>query len=133
MASSSARLIRKVLIGLFAGLGLLVLERVGALDQLTGGALGPGFDWNNDYQLVEHLRTVVVRRGLTHDAKDCLLFIVNGNDAPNAQRMQVMEKHSGTCPGPRGSLPRLFTLRVDRVSHTVETDSGSPDQFHPLP
>lgn len=132
--SPKARLIRRVLIALMAGLGLVVLERAGVLDTLSRpGFLPSRIDWTNDYALIEHLRGDVVDRGLTKDAKECLLFIVNGNDPPNAVRMKVMEKHSGTCPGDKGTLPLLFTLRVDRLGHTVQTDAGSPGLFHTLP
>ncbi len=132
--SPKARLLRRVLIALMAGLGLVVLERTGVLDKATGTSLfGPRIDWSSDYALVEYLRGVVVDRGLTRDAKDCLLFVVNGNDPPNAVRMKVMEKHSGACPGDKTTLPLLFTLKVDRLGQTVQTDSGSPGLFHPLP
>ena len=118
---------------LIAGLAILLLARSGVLDRGMQqlGLAGP-LDWSNDYQLVEHLRGMVVRRGLTHDSGDCLLFIINGNDPPNAMRMQVMEKHSGSCPGARGELPLLFTLRVDRLGRSLQTDAGSPGRFHPF-
>ncbi len=83
--------------------------------------------------MVEHLRRLVVQRGLTGDRKECLLFVINGNDPPQAQRMQVWEKHTGGCPGAHGQLPVLFTLRVDRDRHSVQTDQGSPGHFHALP
>jgi len=122
-----------VAVALLAGIVLVILSRMGMLD----GALGPisqsQLNWDNDYQLVEHLRDVVVRRGMTKDPKDCLLFSINGNDPPNAVRMRVLEKHTGSCPGAKGQLPLLFTLRVDRQAHTVQTDQGAPGQFHALP
>lgn len=119
---------------LVAGVAMLLVARTGLLDRgMQQLGLAAPLDWSNDYQLVEHLRGVVVRRGLTHDAGDCLLFIIDGNDPPNAMRMRVMEKHSGSCPGTRGELPQLFTLRVDRLGRTVQTDAGSPGHFHPLP
>ena len=131
--SPRARLLQRVLVALLAGLALVALQRFGLLDRLSGGAMPRGLDWSNDYQLVEQLRRVVVRNGLTHDSGDCLLFVINGNDPPDASRMDVMEKHSGACPGTRGQLPKLFTLKVDRVAHAVQDDAGSPGSFHPLP
>ncbi len=131
--SPRTRLVQRVLVALLAGLALLGLQRFGLLDRLSGGAMPRGLDWSNDYQLVEQLRRVVVRNGLTHDSGDCLLFVINGNDPPDASRMDVMEKHSGACPGTRGQLPKLFTLKVDRVAHAVQDDAGSPGSFHPLP
>ena len=116
-----------------AGLLVVVLHFTGLLDQLQRRIFPPRVNWNNDYSVVEHLRTRVTRDGLTHDAPDCLLFIINGNDPPDAQRIRVMEKHNASCPGTPGELPRLFTLRVDRAAGSVQTDQGSPGQYHPLP
>ena len=127
------QVLRRVLLAGLIGLSLLLLDRAGLLERWLGAGGPRGLNWNNDYQVVEYLRPLVVRRGLTGDSKDCLLFIINGNDPPDASRFDVMEKHSGSCPGARGQLPKLFTLRVDRVDHRVATDAGSPGQFHPLP
>ena len=127
------RIVQRVLLALLAGLALLALQRLGLLDRLSGGAMPRGLDWSSDYQLVEQLRRVVVRDGLTHDSGDCLLFVINGNDPPDATQMDVMEKHSGSCPGTRGQLPKLFTLKVNRIGHVVQDDAGSPGSFHPLP
>lgn len=132
--SQKRRLLSRVVVALAAGLCLVGLEKMGMLDGLTRpGLFGSRLDWSSDYPLVQHLRDLVVSRGLTHDSKECLLFVVNGNDPPNAVRMRVMEKHSGTCPGEKGTLPLLFTLQVDRLNHTVQTDSGTPGRFHDLP
>lgn len=131
--SPRSRAIRRILLALLIGLSVLMLERTGLVEQWLGQLQPSHLDWRNDYQLVEQLRTLVVRKGLTHDRKDCLLFIIDGNDPPTGTRMQVMEKHSGTCPGTPGQLPRLFTLKVDRLAHQVQSDAGSPGQFHPLP
>ena len=130
--SVRGRVVQRVLVALLAGLALLGLERAGLLDRLSGSILPSGLDWSSDYPLVEYLRGLVVRDGLTHDSKDCLLFVINGNDPPDASRMDVMEKHSGSCPGTRGQLPKLFTLKVNRIAHSVQTDAGSPGSFHPL-
>ncbi len=118
---------------MLAGALVVVLHFTGVLPRLQGRFFPEPVDWHNDYKTVEHLRDQVVTSGLTHDAKDCLLFIINGNDAPSAQRFEVMEKHSGACPGQRGQLPHLFTLRVDREHGVVETDQGSPGRFHAMP
>ncbi len=128
-----SRIVQRVLVALLAGLVLLALQRSGLLDRLSGSAFPSALDWSGDYPLVEHLRRLVVRDGLTHDSPDCLLFVINGNDPPDASRMDVMEKHSGACPGTRGQLPKLFTLKVNRVAHSVQSDAGSPGSFHPLP
>ena len=132
-AWTRGRFIRRILIAALAGVTLLLLERTGVIERTLGQLQPERFDWSSDYPLVEHMRTVVVDRGLTHDRKDCLLFIINGNDPPDASRLEVMEKHSGTCPGTRGELPKLFTLKVNRLARTVQTDAGTPGIFHPLP
>lgn len=117
---------------MLCGVLVVVLHFTGTLDRLQQRFLPRPVNWSNDYAVVEHLRDEVVRDGLTHDAKECLLFIINGNDPMEAQRIQVMEKHSGTCPGARGQLPKLFTLKIDRVKGEVESDQGTPGIFHPL-
>ena len=130
---SSPRQLRTRIIAIVAaGALVVVLHFTGLLDELTRRVFPPRIDWNNDYSVVEHLRAEVIADGLTRDAPDCLLFIIDGNDPPQSQRIRVMEKHNAACPGTPGELPRLFTLRVDRAAHTVQTDHGSPGQFHPL-
>ncbi len=131
--SVRGRIVQRVLVALLAGLALLALQRSGLLDRLSGSAFPSALDWSSDYPLVEHLRRLVVRDRLTRDSPDCLLFVINGNDPPDATRMDVMEKHSGSCPGTRGQLPKLFTLKVDRAARSVQSDNGSPGSFHPLP
>ena len=120
------------LLALLVGVSLLLLDRSGLLERWLGQMSPARLDWTNDYSVVEYLRPLVIRRGLTKDAKDCLLFIINGNDPPTGSRFDVMEKHSGACPGARGELPKLFTIKVDRVGHAITTDAGSPGQFHPF-
>ena len=123
---------RVAAIGL-AGVLVVLLHFTGLLDGLQRRLFPPPVNWANDYAVVEHLRDQVVDDGLTRDAKACLLFIINGDDPPEAQRIRVMEKHNAGCPGTAGQLPKLFTLRVDRTKGVVENDQGSPDQFHAMP
>ena len=141
--SVAGRQLATRIIGIVAiGVLIVVLHFTGVLDRLQQRFFPAPVDWNRDYSVVEHLRRLVVRRGLTSDRKECLLFVINGNDPADAQRIQVWEKHSGTCPRPgaprqtdsgHAPLPVLFTLRVDRTHHTVQSDRGSPGQFHALP
>lgn len=116
-----------------AGALVAVLHFTGTLDRLQHRLFPPRVDWKNDYSVAQYLRDRVVDSGLTTDSKDCLLFIINGNDPLDAQRFRVVEKSTGKCPGPRGKLLQLFTLRIDRNAGTVQTDNGSPGMFHPLP
>ena len=119
------------------GVAIVVLHFTGVLGTLQQRLFPPPVDWNRDYAVVEHLRDLVVRDGLTRDRKACLLFVINGNDPPQAQRIQVWQKRIKGCPtqpgATKGALPVLFTLRVDREHHTVQDDQGSPGQFHALP
>ena len=116
-----------------SGVLIVVLHFTGTLDAVQRRIFQQPVHWNDDYSVVEHLRDRVVRDGLTRDAQDCLLFIIDGNDPSEAQRIRVMEKHNARCPGAPGVLPRLFTLRVDRSRGLVEDDRGSPGQFRPTP
>ena len=122
---------------LCVGVAIVVLHFTGVLGGLQRRLFPPPVDWNRDYSVVEHLRTLVVRDGLTTDSKACLLFVINGNDPPQAQRIQVWQKRSPGCPkqagSMKGALPVLFTLRVDRDHHTVQDDQGSPGHFHDMP
>ena len=128
------RQLRTRILAIFAAGALVVaLHFTGLLGRLQRQVFPPRLNWSNDYSVVEHLRAEVTSDGLTHDAPDCLLFIIDGNDPPQAQRIRVMEKHNAACPGTPDQLPRLFTLRVDRAAGTVQTDAGSPGRYHPLP
>lgn len=130
--SLKRRIWRRILIMLPITALVWGLAYTGKLDILADRLSTSQMNWMNDYQLIEHLRHVVVEKGLTHDQKDCLLFVTNGNDPLNAVRMRVMEKHVGKCPGDKNTLPLLFTLKVDKINKTVESDYGSPGEFHPL-
>ncbi|GBQ24133.1 hypothetical protein AA0472_1320 [Acetobacter estunensis NRIC 0472] len=112
---------------------MIVLAKTGALDRMLDRYTFKPMSWFDNNALVQHLRVTVTHNGMTGDRADCLLFIVNGDTPPQATLIDVMEKHSGSCPVPDGSLPKLFTLRVDRPAQRVETDQGSPGLFHPIP
>lgn len=112
---------------------MIVLAKSGILERLVDRYTFSAQSWYDDTALVQHLRLKVTQNGMTHDRPDCLLFVVNGNDQPTASRIDVMEKSTGTCPAPKGELPKLFTLKVDRMNRIVLSDQGSPGQFHPIP
>nr|WP_298797004.1 hypothetical protein [uncultured Acetobacter sp.] len=111
---------------------MIVLAKTGVMETLTDRYTFRSESWYDDTALVHHLRVMVTHNGMTQIKPDCLLFVVNGNDPPTGSRIDVMQKTSGTCPGPKGDLPKLFTLRVDRMNHVIMSDQGSPDLFHPL-
>ncbi|GBR04065.1 hypothetical protein [Acetobacter oeni] len=112
---------------------MIILAKSGLMDRLVDQYTFKPTSWFDDTALVQHLRMTVTRNGMTGDRPDCLLFVVNGNSPPTATMIDVMEKHSGTCPKPDLSLPKLFTLRVDRPAQRVETDQGTSGTFHPIP
>lgn len=112
---------------------MIVLAKTGVIDTLTDRYTFRPESWFDDTALVRHLRVVVTHNGMTNIKPDSLLFVVNGNDPPTGSRIDVMQKTSGSCPGPKGELPKLFTLRIDRMNHVIMSDQGSPTQFHPMP
>ncbi|MFT8655810.1 MAG: hypothetical protein ABF785_03860 [Acetobacter papayae] len=125
--------LRRIAFVLPLALLMIGLSKSGLMDRVVDRYTFRPESWFDDTALIRHLRLVVTHNGMTHDRPECLLFIVNGNDAPTASRMDVMEKHSGSCPGPKGELPKLFTLQVNRMERTVMSDQNSPGQFHPIP
>lgn len=127
------RIVRRVLMLIPMAALVILVGRMGWLDQAADKLTFSRTSWFDNTALVEHFRTVVTHNGMTADTKDCLLFVVNGNDPADATRIQVMEKHSGKCPGDRNTLPLLFTLRIDRLDQKALTDWKSPGMFHPLP
>ncbi|GAN86740.1 hypothetical protein LU298_15740 [Komagataeibacter intermedius] len=127
------RIVRRVLMIVPMAALVFLVGRMGWLDQAADRLTFSRTSWFDNTALVEHFRTIVTHNGMTSDSKDCLLFVVNGNDPPDATRIDVMEKHSGKCPGDRSTLPRLFTLQIDRVDQQAQTDWQSPGVFHPLP
>lgn len=111
---------------------MIVVAKTGMLDRVVDHYTFRQTSWFDDTALVQHLRTMVTHNGMTGDRPECLLFVVDGNSPPDATKIEVMEKHSGSCPNPDGSLPRLFTLKVDRTGQRIYTDQGDPGTFHPV-
>lgn len=126
-------ILRRLALVLPISLLVIVLAKSGVLDTMADRYTFKPESWFEDTALVRHLRVLVTNNGMSHDRPDCLLFVVNGNDAPTATRIDVMQKHSGTCPGPKDELPKLFTLRIDRLNKVIMSDQGSPGTFHPIP
>ncbi|GBQ94402.1 hypothetical protein AA23498_2018 [Acetobacter nitrogenifigens DSM 23921 = NBRC 105050] len=126
-------IIRRLIMVVPLSLGAIFLARSGILDRMVDSYTFQPTSWFDDSALVRHLRNVVTHNGMTGDRPDCLLFIVDGNSPPDGTKIDVMEKHSGSCPNPDKSLPKLFTLKVDRVDRQVFSDQGSPGTFHLIP
>lgn len=125
--------LRRLVFVLPLALLMIGLSKSGIMDRVVDRYTFRPESWFDDTALIRHLRLVVTHNGMTHDRPECLLFIVNGNDAPTATRMDVMQKHTDSCPGPKGELPKLFTLQVNRMERTVLSDQNSPGTFHPIP
>ena len=94
-------ILRRLALVLPISLLVIVLAKSGVLDTMADRYTFKPESWFEDTALVRHLRVLVTHNGMSHDRPDCLLFVVNGNDAPTATRIDVMQKHSGTCPGPK--------------------------------
>ncbi|MGO2958758.1 MAG: hypothetical protein ACTIDN_06935 [Acetobacter sp.] len=126
-------IVRRLMLVLPITILVIGLAKSGVLDTMADRYTFQPESWFDDTALVRHLRVLVTHNGMSHDNPDCLLFVVNGNDPSTGSRIDVMQKHSGTCPGPKDDLPKLFTLRVDRLNRTIMSDQGSPGTFHPIP
>ncbi|PMP98628.1 hypothetical protein [Komagataeibacter saccharivorans] len=131
--SLKQRILRRVMMIVPMAALVFLVGRMGWLDQAADKLTFSRTSWFDNTAVVEHFRTIVTHNGMTSDAKDCLLFVINGNDPPDATRLEVLEKHSGKCPGDRNTLPHLFTIQIDRLNQTAQTDWQSPGMFHPLP
>ncbi|GAJ29908.1 hypothetical protein AA0498_0983 [Acidomonas methanolica] len=125
-------IIRRLLVVLPASLLMVVLMKTGVLDVAADRMTFDKLAWFDDTKLVEHLRILVTHNGMTDEPGRCLVFIVNGNDPLNAQRIDVMAKHIKGCPDPDGKPQMLFTIRVDKADRELQTDHGTPGVFHPM-
>lgn len=126
-------IMRRLLLVVPISVLMIVLARTGAMDRVVDHYTFKPMSWFDNTALVQHLRVTVTHNGMTGDRPECLLFVVDGDSPPTATKIDVLEKHSGSCPNPDKSLPKLFTLRVNRPAQLVETDQGTPDSFHPIP
>ena len=132
---TAGRVARRML--LVAALTVAVfLSQRGAFHRVTDQLLGPRTDWHSDYAMSERLYDLIVTRRLTDVKRACLLLNIHGEDPPAATRLDVFERPTPACMGADArtlhALPRLFGLRVDRDEGLVETDAGTPGQYHPL-
>ncbi|AQS86821.1 hypothetical protein A0U93_01365 [Neoasaia chiangmaiensis] len=126
-------LIRRLLVVIPASLLMVVLMKSGWIDFAADRMTFDKLSWFDNTKLVEHLRILVRHDGLTDEPAHCLMFIVNGDDPPNATRIDVMAKHVGNCPNPNGEFPKLFTVKVDKAERLLFTDAGTPGNFRPMP
>lgn len=126
-------LIRRLVIIVPAFLLMFILVRSGLLDVSYDKIRFNQLSWFDNTALVEHLRLIVTHDGLTDLPQRCLVFtLLKGDVSNNVVNMDVLGRHGHDCPGNTPSADKLFSLRVNRVEHSIETDSGSPGQFRPL-
>lgn len=97
--------------------------------------------WFDNPTLIRHLRLLITHNGMTSNKPKCLLFIIHGDDPITATRIDVLEKQSPPCshnardphPSLLSPLPHhLFTLRINRLQQSIETDQNSIGNFHPI-
>jgi len=127
-------IVRRLLMVVPTALLAILCLKMGWLDNAADKLSFSQTSWFDNTALVEHLRVVLPRKGLTDGTPGrCLLFIVNGNSPMNGTLIDVLQKHNGGCGGDPKELPKLMTVRVDRPDAIIETDKGSPGTFHRVP
>ncbi|QDH24115.1 hypothetical protein D5366_01260 [Neokomagataea tanensis] len=125
--------LRRLLVIVPAFLLMFVIVKSGWLDVSYDKIRFNELSWFDNTALVEHLRLVVTHDGLTDLPRNCLVFsLLNGDVSNNVVDMDVLGRHGHDCPGDKPSADKLFSLKVDRTGHTIQTDAGSPGNFHPI-
>lgn len=84
-------------------------------------------------EVVELVNAVVKKHQLTSLSEQCLSYMVE--DAGGSLiDIDVREKHDDTCGGDPGVAPRLFSFKLDRVSHQLSTDAmdRADGEFQPI-
>lgn len=130
--SVKQHIMRRLLVVIPASVLMIVLMKAGVLDVAADKMTFNKLAWFDDTKLVEHLRVLVTHNGMTSQPGKCLVFIVNGNDPPQATRIDVMAKHIKGCPEPDKEPEKLFTIRVDKADRELATDQGTPGKFRPM-
>ncbi|AOX19626.1 hypothetical protein [Kozakia baliensis] len=123
---------RRLLVLVPASLLAVVVMKMGWLEQAADRLQFDKLAWFDNTKLVEHLRVTVTHDGLTDVPSRCLVPVLNGDDPPNATRVDFMSKGTKGCPAKPGSFEKLFTIKVDRADRILYTDAGSPGQFRLL-
>jgi hypothetical protein len=121
-------------------IGVLVIvvaaTQQGALRQFSDRLFGAPINWQNDYAMSNRLYDLIVSHQLTDVRRACLLLNIHGNDPASATTMDVFERPTEACMGPAHDtvrlLPKLFEMRVNRLTGRVESDSGTPGVFRVL-
>ncbi|WP_195805099.1 hypothetical protein [Bombella mellum] len=130
--SLKQHIIRRLIVVVPAFLLMFLFVRTGVLDNLYDQFTFSKLSWFDNTALVEHLRTIITRKGLTTMPRRCLVMVVNGDGSVNTPTIDVLGRHGNGCPGDKPSAELLFHVRVDRAGQSILTDASSPDMYHPL-
>ncbi|MCX5619398.1 hypothetical protein [Bombella pollinis] len=130
--SLKQHIIRRLIVIVPAFFLMFIFVRTGALDNLYDRFTFNKLSWFDNTALVEHLRTVITRKGLTTMPRRCLVMVVNGDASTPVPSIDVLGRHGNGCPGTTPSAELLFHLRVDRAGQSIMTDAGSPGLYRPL-
>ncbi|GBR07374.1 MULTISPECIES: hypothetical protein [Asaia] len=125
-------LLRRLVVLVPVSLLAIVVMKMGWLDQAADKIQFDRLAWFDNTKLVEHLRVMVTHNGMTTVPAKCLVPIINGNDPPEATRVDFMQRSNDGCPGKAGTFDRLFTIKVNRADRLLATDQGSPGRFHAM-
>lgn len=84
-------------------------------------------------EVVGLVNAVVKKHQLTSLPEQCLSFMIQ-DEGGNIIDIDVREKHDDTCGGDPGVAPRLFSFKLDRVSHQLSTDAmdRADGEFQPI-
>ncbi|BAT19317.1 MULTISPECIES: hypothetical protein [Asaia] len=125
-------LLRRLIVLVPASLLAILVMKMGWLDQAADKIQFDRLAWFDNTKLVEHLRVMVTHNGMTDVPAKCLVPILNGNDPPDATRIDFMQRSNDGCPGKPGTFDRLFTIKVNRADRMLATDQGTPGRFHAM-
>ncbi|WP_438382052.1 hypothetical protein ABHV46_14395 [Asaia sp. BMEF1] len=125
-------LLRRLIVLVPVSLLAVLVMKMGWLDQAADKIQFDRLAWFDNTKLVEHLRVMVTHNGMTDVPPKCLVPIINGNDPPDATRVDFMQRSNDGCPGKAGTFDRLFTIKVNRADRLLATDQGSPGRFHAM-
>lgn len=83
--------------------------------------------------VVELVNAAIQKHKLTDVPEQCLSYTVEDNGGKVID-IDVREKHDDSCGGDPGVAPRLFSFKLDRVSHQLSTDAldRADGDFQPI-
>lgn len=130
--SLKQHIIRRLTILIPTFLLMFFVVRSGTLDNLYDQFTFNKLSWFDNTALVEHLRTILTRKGLSPLPRRCLVMVVNEDTSVNTPDIDVLGRHGNGCPGDIPSAALLFHVKVNRAGQSIMTDAGSPGTFHTI-